>query len=59
MKFKPNFDGSYYFASIGFGMGQTTCFIDSKTDEVTFDGNPRNEPELYGEAQKFIKEKKK
>ena len=56
--FKSNYDGSYVFAFIGRGNEQTTCFIDSRTNVVSFEGSPKHKTELFEKAKKFLRERK-
>ena len=56
--FKPNFDGSCLFASMGEGSEQTTCFIDTRTNVVSFEGSPKHKTELFDMAKKFLRERK-
>jgi len=56
--FKPNYDGSYLFASMGDGKERTTCFIDTRTNVVSFEGSPKFRIELFEKAKKFLRERK-
>ena len=56
--FKSNSDGSYLFASMGEGSEQTTCFIDTRTNVVSFEGSPKHKTELFDMAKKFLRERK-
>ena len=56
--FNPNYDGSHFFASMGEGSEQTTCFIDTRTNVVSFEGSPKHREELFEKAKKFLRERK-
>jgi hypothetical protein len=56
--FKSNYDGSYLFASMGEGKEQTTCFIDTRTNVVSFEGSPKHKTELFEKDKKFLRGRK-
>jgi hypothetical protein len=55
---KPNYDGSYLFASMGEGSEQATCFIDTRTNVVSFEGSNAHKNELFEMAKKFLRGRK-
>jgi hypothetical protein len=56
--FQQNIDGSYFFSSMGRGKEQTTCFIDSRTGEISFEESPKHKTELFEKAKRFLRERK-
>lgn len=52
--FRSSADGSYLFARMGSGADETTCFIDTRTGRVTFEGSGKNKESLFEKAKTEI-----